>query len=153
MSPHDSFARPAISAGYVRGRSEADEGDPPPKRRKISNPSDRGDTNPIVKTLKPKTWRITSIPKAVTRDNLKRWLDNIPAQDCSAASNIIQISMAGHSRKYAHATVTFQRAPSVLENECSVEVGGLDGQVFSFDSQFLGMTSLYENPDEDPTVE
>jgi hypothetical protein len=61
--------------------------------------------------------------------------------------------MAAHSRKYAHATVTFQHLPSALENEYCVEIKGPDGRAFWFDNQFLGMTSLYDDPEENSTVE
>lgn len=101
-----------------------------------------------------KTWRISSIPVDVTKNELTEWLEGLGPPCAASDSNIIHVSLARSSKHSQQATVTFKTLPPLFSpaaNQDRFPIAGPRGERVFCDCRFLDMTTLH-TPDVESTT-
>jgi hypothetical protein len=120
----------------------------------LSPQSEQSAPRALRTAQRPKTWRIKFTAKQITNDKLESWLENLLEGHADRPSkNVLQCSALYPSQRGIEvATVTFDVLPSFLKDGSTTHIS--QSIKCSFDSEFLGMTTLYEYDGEGgPIVE
>ena len=102
---------------------------------------------PRASPPRPKTIRISRIPKAISREKLQTWLESLtPSNKLLETKNVIQLSIAPENEEFSQATVTLLSLPPHFQNlgEDTISCEGPDTCEITIDTHFLGMTVLYD---------
>ena len=106
------------------------------------------DANATKRPLpRPKTIRISRIPKSVSREQIHTWLDSLETSIAPLESkNILHLSIVPESLESSQATVTFLCPPKLFQNlgQRTLRCDGPDNYRLTADTHFLGSTVLYD---------
>ncbi|KAF8241213.1 hypothetical protein K440DRAFT_592033, partial [Wilcoxina mikolae CBS 423.85] len=104
---------------------------------------------------KPRTLRLSEIPKSVDENQLRQYLNSLECETTSAAENVLVLSLAPYI-DWLVATVTFSQEPLIF-TQCRPHhimhfqlptqlVGPRETGIISVDCDFYGITPLYHPP-------
>lgn len=131
-------------ADSLKRKAAHDElGQLPDKRIKsVDCPATGSCSTSAARTPKSRTFRISRIPRSVSYESLKVWLEQLAI----TTDNITQLSLAPNSLEFKQATVTFKVPPLVLKHTGSgtYTFEGPEKAIITIDSHFQGMTVLHD---------
>jgi len=119
----------------------------PVKRTKMADAAAKSrDSSLVAEKPKEKTFRLSNIPIAMSRNSLKEWLEKLEVSCVPAPSeNVVQISMAPTCEDFSQATVTFKVSPAQLANLGDTDTLQYPGNdKILFDRHFEGWTVLHD---------
>ena len=122
-------------------------GSPAKRTRLATRHTDAPILSPKPHSLRLKTLRISRIPRDVSPDVLRAWLEGLAVSDQAIApGNLIQLSIAPVCDGFSQATATLKTLPVPFRNvdQGPQNVDGPHKSTLVVDIRFDGMTVLYD---------